>query len=102
MAVPRHQPASVALVAGRRAEDGEFEAWRKQAAAARLAVAEDGAIRFTGGDGTRAEFVPGRRAAFAGRPVEASAYSRMDSPFLSSRTPGKWSFAFEKVFRPAP
>jgi hypothetical protein len=96
VAVPRRQPASVALVAGRRAEDGDFAAWKKQAAAARLVLTEDGAMRFTGGDGSQADFAPGRRAAFAGRTVEAAVYPRMESPFLNSLSPGKWSFAFEK------
>jgi hypothetical protein len=97
VAVPRRQPASVALIAGRRAEDGDFAAWKKKAAAARLTVGEDGAIHFTGADGKRSDFVPGRRATIAGRPVEAAAYPRMDAPFLSSPSPGKWSFSFEKV-----
>jgi hypothetical protein len=95
VAVPRRQPASVALVAGRRAEDGDFAAWKKKATRARLAVGEDGEIRFTGGDGMRAGFLPGRRAQVAGRPVEAAAYPRMEAPFLSSPAPGRWSFAFE-------
>jgi hypothetical protein len=102
VAVPRRQPASVALVAGRRAEDGDFAAWKKKAATARLTVGEDGAIHFTGGDGKSSDFVPGRRATIAGRPVEAAAYPRMDAPFLSSPAPGKWSFSFEKVSQPAP
>lgn len=101
VAVPRRQPASVALVVGRRAEDGDFAAWKKKAAAARLTVGEDGAIHFKDGDGKSADFVPGRRATIAGRPVEAGVYPRMDSPFLSSLSPGKWSFSFEKVFKPA-
>ena len=102
VAVPRRQPASVALVAGRRAEDGDFAAWKKRAAAARLTVGEDGAIHFTGASGEVSNFVPGRRAVIAGRPVEAAAYPRMDAPFLSSPAPGKkWSFSFEKVFQSA-
>src|SRR5436305_4940692 len=101
VAVPRRQPASVALIAGRRAEDGDFAAWKKRAAAARLTVGEDGAIHFTGGDGKGSDFVPGRRATIAGRPVEAAAYPRMDAPFLSSPAPGKWSFSFEKVSKSA-
>jgi hypothetical protein len=98
VAVPRLQPASLALVAGRRAEDGDFSAWKKRAAAARLTVGEDGAIHLTDGDGKRSDFIPGRRATIAGRPVEAGAYPRMESPFLSSLAPGKWAFRFEKYF----
>jgi hypothetical protein len=101
VAVPRRQPASVALVAGRRAEDGDFADWKKKAATARLTVGEDGAIHLTDGDGKSSDFVPGRRATIAGRPVEAAAYPRMDAPFLSSPSPGKWSFPFEKVSKPA-
>ena len=62
-------------MAGRRAEDGDFAAWKKKAAAARLTVGEDGAIHFTGGDGKRSDFLPGRRATIAGRPVEAGGLS---------------------------
>src|SRR5436305_6053042 len=101
VAVPRRQPASVALIAGRRAEDGDFAAWKQRAAAARLTVGEDGAIHFAASDGKRSDFVPGRRATIAGRPVEAAAYPRMDAPFLSSPSPGKWSFSFEKVSKSA-
>lgn len=100
VAVPRRQPASMALVAGRRAEDGDFAAWKKKAARARLAVGEDGGIVFTASDGARADFLPGRHARIAGRPVEAAAYPRMETPFLSSPSPGRWSFKFEKfLFR---
>jgi hypothetical protein len=83
VAVPRRQPASVALVAGRRAEDGDFAEWKTRQAAARLTVSENGAIHLVGGDGARADFLPGRRASFAGQPVAASAYPRLASPFLS-------------------
>jgi hypothetical protein len=100
VAIPRRQPASVALVAGRRAEDGDFAAWKKKVSKARLAVGEDGAIHFTGSDGAGADFLPGRQARVSGRPVEAKAYPRMEAPFLSSPSPGRWSFAFEKfLFR---
>jgi len=115
VAVPRRQPASVGLQAGRKAEDGEFAAWKKKAAAARLQVVE-GEIRFKAGDlkageGTRFDFLPGRRAAVAGKAIDAAAYPRLVSPFLSSPAPGRWSFSFEKskfkfepveVSRPAP
>jgi hypothetical protein len=97
VAVPRRQPASVALVAGRRAEDGDFAAWKQLQGASRLTVGEDGAIRFTGAEGARSEFLPGRKAAFAGQGVEAAAYPRMASPFLSGSAAGSWSFSFEKV-----
>jgi hypothetical protein len=95
VAVPRRQPASVALQAGRRAEDGDFAAWRKQAAKARLQVAV-GEIQFTAGDGTRLDFLPGRRATVAGKTITAAEYPRLASPFLSSPSPGRWSFSFQK------
>jgi hypothetical protein len=110
VAVPRVQPASVGLQAGRRAEDGDFEAWKKKVANARLQVVV-GEIHFTAGDGTRLDFLPGRRAVAAGRVVEAADYPRHASPFLSSPESGQWSFSFDKfklrfdpveVRRPAP
>jgi hypothetical protein len=104
VAVPRRQPASVALQAGRRAEDGDFAAWKKKAAKARLEVVE-GEIRFAASDGKRSTFVPGRRAAVAGKTVEAAEYPLHASPFLSSPSPGRWSFEFGKSsfrFEPAP
>lgn len=103
VAVPRRQPASVALAAGRRAEDGDFEEWRKKAAKSRLQVVE-GEIRLTAGDGTRFDFRPGRAAALAGKAVEAAGYPLHASPFLNSTAPGRWSFGFEKSgfrFEPA-
>jgi hypothetical protein len=97
--VPRRQPASVALVAGRRAEEGDFEVWKKKAATARLAVG-DGQIRFTGSDGQRFDFLPGRQAKLAGKALEPTAYPRMEAPFLSSPAPGRWAFSFQKfLFR---
>ena len=95
VAVPRVQPASVALQAGRKAEDGDFAAWKKKVAEARLQVlAEE--IRFTSSGGTQLSFVPGRKAMVAGKPVEAAGYPRLSSPFLNSPVPGRWSFSFEK------
>jgi uncharacterized membrane protein len=96
VAVPRRQPASVALVAGRRAEDGDFTEWKRRQATARLTVGENGAIHFTGGDGARSDFLPGRRATLAGQAVEATEYPRMASPFLASPVPGSWSFPLDK------
>ncbi len=94
--VPRVQPASVALQAGRKAEDGDFAVWKKKvAAAARLQVV-DGEIRFKSNDGTQLSFVPGRKAMAAGKPVEAAGYPRLSSPFLNSPVPGRWSFSLEK------
>jgi hypothetical protein len=79
VAVPRRQPASVALVAGRRAEDGDFAAWKKKVAAARLTLGEGGEIRFTGPGGVRFDFLPGVRATVAGKLLE-TAYPRRPEP----------------------
>jgi hypothetical protein len=95
VAVPRRQPASVALQAGRRAEDGDFAAWKKKTAKSRLEVVV-GEIRFTAGDGARSTFLPGNRAALSGKTIEATEYPRHASPFLSSPSPGRWSFGFGK------
>jgi hypothetical protein len=95
VAVPRQQPASVALQAGRRATDGDFETWKKNAAKARLQVVA-GEIQLTASDGTRLAFLPGRRATVAGKAIEAAAYPQLSSPFLNSPSPGRWLFAFEK------
>jgi hypothetical protein len=100
VAVPRKQPASVGLQVGRQAEDGDFAAWKKKVAAARLSLGEDGEIRFTAGGGGRLDFLPGRRATVrdvgvkGGKTLEPAAYPRLSAPFLSSPVPGRWSFAF--------
>jgi hypothetical protein len=94
VAVPRRQPATVGLEAGRRAEHGDFSAWKKRAASAELAVAEGGEIRFGVGSGTRLSFVPGERASAAGRSLEPRAYPRLQGPFLSSDGTGQWTFSF--------
>jgi hypothetical protein len=93
--VPWRQPASIALQAGRRAEDGDFAVWKAKVAKARLQVV-DGEIRFTAGNGTRFDFRPGRVAALAGKAIAAAEYPRHASPFLNSPMPGRWSFGYEK------
>jgi hypothetical protein len=95
VAVPRLQPASVALLAGRRTEDGDFAAWKRTTAKARLEVVA-GEIRFTAPGGARSTFLPGVRATFGGSPVDAGGYPHLAAPFLSSPSPGRWSFGFEK------
>ena len=87
VAVPRVQPASVALQVGRQAEDGDFAAWKRKAAGARLAVGGAGEIRFTAGGGGSLDFVPGRRASASGKAIEAAAYPRLQSPFLNMAPP---------------
>lgn len=104
VAVPKTQPASIGLQAGRKAEDGDFAPWKKKVAAAARLQTVEGEVRFTSSDGTRLSFAPGRHAAVGGKPVAAAEYPRLASPFLSSPVPGRWSFSFEKSqfrFEPA-
>jgi hypothetical protein len=94
VAVPRRQPATLAMEVGRRAEHGEFEAWKKKVASVRLQGASGEELRFAASDGTQLSFVPGQRAAAAGRALEPQAYPLMDAPFLSSQGSGAWTFRF--------
>jgi hypothetical protein len=96
VAVPKRQPATVAMEVGRRAEHGEFEAWKKKVVAARLegASAPGAELRFAASDGARLSFIPGRSAAAAGRALEAQSYPFLQGPFLSSDGAGKWTFKF--------
>jgi hypothetical protein len=68
VAVPRRQPADVAMQLGRRAEHGDFASWRLRAAAARLDLA-GGELRFTTSGGTLLTFLPGTSGSVAGRPI---------------------------------
>ncbi|HEV7507816.1 MAG TPA: hypothetical protein VGS07_23230 [Thermoanaerobaculia bacterium] len=89
VAMPKKQPASVGLQVGRRAEDGDFAAWKKKVAAARLALGADGEIRFMAGGGGGLDFLPGRRATIrdvggkGGKALEPAGYPRLSAPFLS-------------------
>ncbi|HSG39752.1 MAG TPA: hypothetical protein VLE27_08960, partial [Thermoanaerobaculia bacterium] len=80
VALPRRQPASVALEVGRKAEHGDFAAWKKVAAKARLDVTESGEIRYTSGGGARLDYVPGRRALMAGKAITPEKYQRLEAP----------------------
>lgn len=95
VAVPRRQPATVALVAGRRAEDGDFAAWKKRAAAASLRVA-DGLLRFAAAGGPVLSWKPGETAEVGGKAIDARAYPPLAGPFAKSDRSGK------VVFSPAP
>lgn len=68
VAVPRRQPADVAMQLGRRAEHGDFASWRLRASAARLDLA-GGELRFTTSGGTLLTFLPGTSGSVAGRPI---------------------------------
>ncbi len=91
-AVPRRQPAAIALEAGRRAEDGDFQVWKKRVASGRLAVVER-ELRFTASDGTRLAFLPGERATVGGKALDLD-YPLLAGPFLSSRGQGRWTLSF--------
>ncbi|HSK76690.1 MAG TPA: hypothetical protein VLQ45_09550 [Thermoanaerobaculia bacterium] len=93
VAVPKKQPASIALEVGRAAEDGDFAAWTKKAAGLRLRVEEE--LRFKATDGQEMSFLPGRRATAAGKVLEAERYPPLAGPFLASGERGRWTFAFE-------
>jgi hypothetical protein len=93
-AVPRRQPAMIALEVGRRA-DGSFEDWKKKIASSRLTLAER-ELRFTASDGTRLAFLPGERALVDGRAL-AMDYPLLAGPFLNSEGAGRWTFSFGGV-----
>lgn len=99
-AVPRRQPAAIALEVGRRAEHGSFAAWKKRVADTRLTLVpftEDKAeLRFTASDGTRLAFLPGEKATVGGRPLLMD-YPLLGGPFLTSERPGLWTFSFGGV-----
>jgi hypothetical protein len=96
VAVPRVQPASIALEAGRRAEAGGFARWKARAAAAHLTVSEitGGEIRFAAAGGSRITFLPGERAMVDGRPLDARSYPLLSGPFFDSTGLGSWRFSF--------
>ena len=101
-AVPRRQPAAIALEVARASEAGSFEAWRERAARLRLAVeradGEPTLLSFRSTDGRRFTFRPGRAAAVDGEPIRAAAYPLLDSPFLAREQaagrPATWRFRF--------
>lgn len=96
VAVPKLQPALIALEAGRRSEHGEFETWTKKVAAKARLRLEEGELRFAASDGTPITFLPGRKAAVGGKALEPERYPPLDGPFLDSREPGRWTFDFEE------
>lgn len=95
-AVPRRQPAAVALEVGRRSEAGDFEQWKARAARARLNV-EEGELRFAASDGTPFTFLPGEKASVGGRPLDPRGYPRLAGPFLSSPSPGTWTLSLGEL-----
>lgn len=75
-AVPRRQPAAVALEVGRESEEESFERWKSRAEGRQLRVQEGeaGELRFRTLDGAELSFVPGESAAVEGAPIEAWKY----------------------------
>ncbi|HYO13716.1 MAG TPA: hypothetical protein VE685_11030 [Thermoanaerobaculia bacterium] len=94
VAVPKRQPALIALEAGRRSEHGDFEAWKRRVTAKARLRLNEGELRFAASDGTPLTFLPGRKAAVAGKALEPELYPPLDGPFLASREPGRWTFDF--------
>ncbi len=99
-AVPRRQPAVIALEVGRRDEHGSFAEWKKKVASSRLTLVKstlaEGELRFTASDGARLAFVPGEKATAGGRAL-AMDYPLLAGPFLTSEGAGRWSFSFGGV-----
>jgi hypothetical protein len=102
VAAPRRQPAAIGLRAGRRAEDGDFGEWRRQAALATLRRA-GASLEFTPGGGAPAiSYVPGERATIGGAPMLSGASGGeppLAAPFLSSPERGTWELSFGGVRR---
>ena len=109
VAVPRRQPAAIALEVARADEAGSFEAWRERAARLRLEVERAGGgpggepelLAFRSTDGRSFTFRPGSAAAVDGEPIRAAAYPLLDSPFLAREEaagrPAAWRFRFRDV-----
>lgn len=114
VAVPKRQPAAVALEVGRAAGDGSraageggFAAWKEGAAGLALEVrrAEGGEptrLAYRARDGRRLVFLPGRSLTVDGEAVDARSWPRHASPFLAGEG-AAWRFAldgFEHRFAP--
>ena len=94
VAVPRRQPAAIGLLVGRTAEDGDFAAWRRRAAAARLGRSGARLELTQGGRGPAFSYVPGEWAEAGGMPLRPGAYPPLAAPFLASAEPGAWVLSF--------
>jgi hypothetical protein len=107
VAVPKRQPAAVALEVGRADSDGAWAAWRERAAGRQLAVersegGEPTLLSYRAGDGHRLAYRPGRSLSVDGEPVDARSWPRHASPFLAGDG-AAWRFAldgFEHRFAP--
>lgn len=94
VAVPRRQPAAIGMLVGRSAEDGDFAAWRRRAAAARLEWVGARLELTQGGSGPAFSYFPGERARAGGKALRPGAYPPLAAPFLASAEPGGWVFSF--------
>ena len=118
VAVPKRQPAVIALQVGRAGEEGSWQAWKEKAAGLALAVgAAEGAAEGvpegrprsgppalvfhaapagpTGADAPRHRltFRPGVSAAIDGEPITPSTWPLHQSPHLVRGEDGGWGFA---------
>jgi hypothetical protein len=90
VAVPLRQPAAIGLEAGRRAENGDFAAWRRHAAGAVLRH-QGPRLRFTPAGGAPVlDYLPGERATIGGAPLRPGGYPPLAGPFLASADRGAW------------
>jgi hypothetical protein len=107
VAVPKRQPAAVALEVGRAAEDGDFAAWKERAAGLRLEVrraagGEPTRLAYRATDGRRLVYLPGESVTVDGERLDPRAWPRHASPFLAGES-AAWRFAlddFEHRFAP--
>ena len=54
---------------------------------------EEGELRFAASDGTPFTFLPGEKATVGGRPLDPRGDPPLAGPFLSSLSPGAWTFS---------
>lgn|GEM_PF-1460384 len=86
--VARRQPAAVALIAGRRADE-TFEAFRERVRHLRV-TDDEGWIRM----GLEMAFVPGQRAMVNGKSLEPRSWPMLSGRFLSRAPDGGWTFEY--------
>jgi hypothetical protein len=93
VAVPRRQPAEIALEVGRRAEHGTFSSWTERAARLTLAVSGEGELRYTALDGTPYAFRPGEQGRVGEKILAARDFPLHSGPFLAATAAGTWTFS---------
>jgi len=115
VAVPRRQPAVIAMQVGRAGEEGSWQAWKEKAAGLTVAVAEGGEGAVAGrrrnappalvfqaapagrapadAPGHRLIFRPGVSASIDGEAITPSAWPLHQSPHLIRAEDGGWGFA---------